>query len=253
VRLAQEGADIIALDALTNVSTVPYPMATEADLAETVRLVEALDRRVVSRQADVRDLAALTAAVRDGVAELGRLDIVVANAGVGGYGLLHEIAEDAWEDMMAINLTGVWKTLRATVPAMIEGGRGGSVILISSAAGLKGVPGIGHYVTAKHGLVGMARSAALELAPLNIRVNSLHPGTVDTDFIQNEATYRIFRPDLDAPSRQDFDLTARTLMALDIPYLDPIDVSNAVLYLASEEARYVTGSAMSVDAGMTTK
>jgi SDR family mycofactocin-dependent oxidoreductase len=250
IRLAQEGADIIAVDNCADVATVPYAGATRADLDETVAAVEALDRRIIATRADVRDYAAVQAAVDDGVAQLGRLDIAIANAGIGtGPHLAQDLTEATWQDMIDINLTGVWHTAKAAIPHLIAGGRGGSIIVTSSAAGLQPYAHISHYVSAKHGLVGLTRSLALELAPQFIRVNSIHPTQVDTPMIQNEPTWRIFRPDLDNPTRADFEPASQAMNALPVPWVEAIDVSNAVLFLASDEARYITGVALPVDAG----
>ncbi len=253
VRLAQEGADIIAVDLCAQIDSVPYPMGTADDLAETVRQVEALDRRIVATQADVRDLAAVTAAVDDGFAQLGRIDVVSANAGIFSVGPTHELAEDTWQDMIDVNLTGVWHAVRAAIPQLIAGGRGGSIVITSSGAGLKGFPNVAHYVSAKHGVVGLMRTLALELAPHWIRVNSIHPTNTDTDMIQNDAMYRLFRPDLDNPTRADFDAGAREMNALDLPWVEAIDITNALLFLASDDARYITGVALPVDAGFFVK
>ena len=192
VRLAQEGADIIAVDIDEQVETSMCPTAEAADLAETVKLVEDLDRRIIARKADVRDLAALESVVAEGVAELGRLDIVCANAGIASTGLTWELDEHAWQEMIDINLTGVWKTVKATVPTMIERGNGGSVILTSSIAGLQAFANLGHYVAAKHGVTGLMRTLSVELAQLGIRCNSVHPTTVDTPMINNPAGYALF-------------------------------------------------------------
>ncbi|UFS57568.1 mycofactocin-coupled SDR family oxidoreductase [Subtercola endophyticus] len=254
IRLAQEGADIIAIDACEDQPNIPYPGATEADLAETVRLVEALDRRIIATKADVRDFAALKAAVDDGVAQLGRLDIVSANAGIGVEPRLTEdVPEEVWTDMLDVNLSGVWRAAKAAIPHMKAAGNGGSIILTSSAAGLRAYANAGAYVSAKHGVVGLMRTLALELAPHMIRVNSIHPTQVDTDMIQNEATYRLFRPDLEHPTREDFAPASQTMNALPIPWVEAIDISNAVLFLASDEARYITGVTLSVDAGSNIK
>jgi (+)-trans-carveol dehydrogenase len=250
VRLAQEGADIIAVDNCADVPGLPYPGATEADLAQTVRDVEALDRRIVAVRADVRDYAALAAAVDDGVAQLGRLDIVSANAGIGSQPYqAWDLAESTWQDMIDINLTGVWHTAKAAVPHLKAGGRGGAIVLTSSAAGLKGYGHIAHYVSAKHGVVGLMRTLAVELAPDLIRVNSIHPTQVDTAMIQNEPTWRLFRPDLEHPGRDDFVPASQAMNLLPIPWVEPVDISNALLFLASDEARYITGVALPVDAG----
>lgn len=251
IRLAQEGADIIAVDLAAQVDSVPYPMSTPGDLADTVKEIEALDRRIIASQADVRDYGALKKALDEGVAELGRLDIVAANAGIWSWGTVEEMPQQTWQDMIDINLTGVWNTAKAAIPHLRAGGRGGSMILTSSVAGLKGLVNVGHYVVAKHGVVGLMRTLALELAPDMIRVNSVNPTTVDTDMIQNASLYAMFAPDLDEKDRTRERLVERFLPcnALPIPYVEPIDVSNAVLWLASDESRYVTGVPLPIDAG----
>ena len=250
IRLAEEGADIIAVDLCEQVGTVPYPLATADDLAQTVKEVESLDRRIVATQADVRDLGALQRAVADGVAQLGRLDIVSANAGIASTdSSTCDISEQSWADMLDINLTGVWHTAKACVPHLIEGGRGGSIVLTSSAAGLQAYAGIGHYVAAKHGVVGLMRTLALELAPHLIRVNSLHPTQVDTPMIMNETIWRLFDPDSATPSREAFAPASQEMNALPIPWVEARDISNALLFLASDEARYITGVPLPVDAG----
>ncbi len=254
IRLAQEGADIIAIDLCEALPENTYPPATEEDLAETVRQVEALDRRIVASKADVRDFAQLKKAVDDGVAQLGRLDIVSANAGIGGTPNRSEnIPEEEWTNMLDINLSGVWRTAKATIPHLKAGGRGGSIILTSSDAGLFAYENISHYVSAKHGIVGLMRTLALELAPDFIRVNSVHPTTVNTPMVQNEGTYRLFRPDLENPTQDDFAAAAVSMNALPIPWVEPVDISNAVLFFASDESRYVTGVPLAVDAGAAIK
>lgn len=253
VRLAQEGADIIAIDVCEDQPANAYKGATEEDLAETVRQVEALDRRIVARKADVRSFEQLKQAVDEGVAELGRLDIVAANAGIAGMSnRAHEIPEEEWVDMLDVNLSGVWRSCKVAIPHLKAAG-GGSMILTSSDAGLFPFENIGHYVSAKHGVVGLMRTLALELAPDMIRVNSVHPTVVDTDMVQNEASYRLFRPDLENPGKDDFAQAAVTLNALPIPWVDAVDISNAVLFLASDEARYITGVTLPVDAGAAIK
>ena len=253
VRLAEEGADIIAVDRCADLANVPYPLATPDDLAETVRQVEALDRRIVARQADVRDQAALTAAVDDGVAELGRLDIVCANAGVNQPAPAADMAEDVWLDIVDVDLSGVWRACKAAIPHLIAGGDGGAIVLTSSAAGLKGYANIAHYTAAKHGVVGLMKTLAQELAPHRIRVNTVNPTQVDTPMIMNEPMYRLFCPDVDEPTREDFAPASQAMHLLPIPWVDPRDVSNAVLFLASDEARYITGTALPVDAGVLIK
>jgi (+)-trans-carveol dehydrogenase len=254
LRLAQEGADIIAVDLCGQIGTVPYPMATEADLAETVREVEALDRRIVATRADVRDYGAVKAAVEEGVAQLGRLDIVSANAGIFGFSPLENMDDTTWQDMIDVNLTGVWHTAKAAIPHLRAAG-GGSIILTSSTAGLKPIPNTGHYNAAKHGVVGLMRTLAYELAADRIRVNSVHPTAVDTDMIQNAATYELFAADLPEAERTREVLAPRfgQLNLLPIPWVEAVDISNAVLFLASDEARYVTGVTLPVDAGLLIK
>ncbi|WP_214405263.1 mycofactocin-coupled SDR family oxidoreductase [Pseudonocardia lacus] len=253
LRLAQEGADIIAVDLCDRVPTIEmYPPATEEDLAETVRLIEDLDRRVIATKADVRDPAALAAAVADGVAQLGRLDIVCANAGVFEIAPALEITDQAWNDMIAVNLTGVWNTCKAALPHLIANG-GGSIVITSSTAGIKGIPNTVHYTATKHGVVGIMRTLANEFAPQSIRVNTVHPTGVDTTMIQNPKTWGLFLPDDDSPTREKAAEAFAATNALPVPWVDPVDISNAVLWLASDEARYVTGVMLPVDAGFTIK
>jgi len=251
IRLAEEGADIIAIDLAAQVDSVPYAMATPDDLAQTVKEVEALDRRIVATQADVRDYGAVKAAVDDGVAQLGRLDIVAANAGIFSFGRADVLEEQTWQDMIDVNLTGVWHAAKAAIPHLKAGGHGGSMILTSSTAGLMPFENMAHYTAAKHGVVGLMRTLALELAPDFIRVNSVHPTSVNTDMIQNSATYELFAPDLTPEQRTKDVLGERfqTLNALPIRWVEPRDISNAVLFLASDEARYITGITLPVDAG----
>jgi (+)-trans-carveol dehydrogenase len=251
ITLAREGADIIAVDICAQIGSVPYPMATPEDLAQTVKEVEAAGRRIVATVADVRDYDALKEALDDGVAQLGRLDIVSANAGISSYGRAEELPEQTWQDMIDVNLTGEWHAAKAAIPHLRAGGRGGSIILTSSTAGLKPLPNLAHYVAAKHGVVGLMRTLALELAPDFIRVNSIHPTSVNTDMIQNAPTYALFAPDLPADERTREALIPRfqATNALPIPWVEPADISNAVLWLASDESRYVTGITLPVDAG----
>jgi SDR family mycofactocin-dependent oxidoreductase len=243
IRLAEEGADIIAVDISRDYDTVPYPMATEADLAETVRAVEALDRRIVATQADVRDPAALKAAVDEGVAQLGRLDIACANAGIATVQSWDEVTPAIWQDTLDTNLTGVWNTIVASVPHLIAAG-GGSVICTSSTAGIKGLPFFAPYVAAKHGVVGIARTMANELARHSIRVNTVHPTGVDTPMGSGLGG-------IDALINGDPDLGPIYMNTLPVETVDARDISNAVLFLASDESRYVTGLEFTVDAGCT--
>jgi (+)-trans-carveol dehydrogenase len=249
VRLAEEGADIIAADLCGDVASVSYPLATPHDLDETARQVAGLGRAVVAVQADVRDYQGLAKALDDAVAQLGRLDIVSANAGILSHGTADTLADASWQDMIDINLTGVWHTAKAAVPHLIAGGRGGSIILTSSGVVMKGTPNFAHYVSAKHGIVGLTRTMARELAPHFIRVNALHPGNVDTAMLRNTETLRLFRPDLENPTAEDATIAFQARNAMPVPWVDPVDISNALLFLASDEARYITGVSLPVDAG----
>lgn len=250
VRLAAEGADIIAVDICQSFENSPALGATAEDLAETADLVKNLGRRIVTAEVDVRDFAALQAAVDSGVEQLGRLDIIAANAGIGTTGVkLDRMSEDLWQEMIDVNLSGVWKSVKAGVPHMLAGGRGGSIILTSSVAGSKAYPHTGHYVAAKHGVVGLMRSFAVELGHHSIRVNSVHPTHVNSPMLMNEKTYRMFRPELENPGQADLEPVCRTFHMLPIPWVEVEDISNAVLFLASDEARYITGVTLPVDAG----
>ncbi len=250
VRLAQEGADIIAVDICKQIESVAIPLSTPEDLAETADLVKAHDRRIYTAEVDVRDYAALKAAVDAGVEQLGRLDIIVANAGIGNGGnVLHKTSEEDWTDMIDVNLGGVWKTVKAGVPHILAGERGGSIILTSSVGGLKAYPHTGHYVAAKHGVVGLMRTFAVELGQHMIRVNSVHPTNVNTPLFMNEPTMKLFRPDLENPGPEDLKAIAQMMHTLPVGWVEPEDISNAVLFLASDESRYVTGVTLPVDAG----
>jgi SDR family mycofactocin-dependent oxidoreductase len=244
VRLAEEGADIIAVD-------LPGDEAA-ASLAETARLVGELGRRVVVAHADVRDPAALQEAVDAGVAELGAIHVVVANAGIADNpGPAWTIPDDVWNRSLDVNLTGVWNTVKAAVPAMPEGG--GSVVVVSSTAGIKAVAGAAHYSASKTAVVGLARTLANELGPRFIRVNVLHPGAVGTRMTLNPATMSRLRPDLENPTEDDVIPVLTRNHLLPVPWLDSRDVSNALLFLASDESRYITGTQLVVDAGLTQK
>lgn len=249
VTLAREGADIIAVDVCTQLDSVPYPLATPDDLAETAKLVEELDRRVVTRQADVRDSAQLDAAVQDGLSELGHIDIVCANAGILSSAPADELTDQQWNEMIDVNLTGVWRTCKAVMPSMKAAGRGGSIIITSSVLGLRGIGNVAHYVAAKHGVVGLMRSLAAELANHNIRVNTVNPINVDTDMIHNPMFYSVFMPDNPNPTRADAEVAFGGATMMPVPWLQPSDIANAVLFLASDESRYITAVALPVDAG----
>ena len=248
VRLAADGANVIAVDLCAQIASVPYPLATPDDLAATVKLVEDTGARVVARQADVRDRASLSTALQAGLDEFGRLDIVVANAGIAPMQSAGGLDDQGWRDVIDVNLTGVHHTVEAAIPTMIEQGSGGSIVLISSAAGLAGVgsadAGSIGYAAAKHGMVGLMRVYANLLARHSIRVNSLHPSGVDTPMINNEFT-RKWLADLVAASDSPPDMGN----ALPVQVMPPEDIANAVAWLVSDQARYITGVTLPVDAG----
>jgi (+)-trans-carveol dehydrogenase len=251
VRMAQEGADIIAVDICKKIETVDLIAAsTPEDLAETADLVKGHNRRIYTAEVDVRDYDALKAALDAGVEQMGRLDIIVANAGIGNGGqTLDKTSETDWTAMIDVNLGGVWKTVKAGVPHILAGGRGGSIILTSSVGGLKAYPHTGHYVAAKHGVVGLMRTFAVELGAQNIRVNSVHPTNVNTPLFMNEGTMKLFRPDLENPGPDDMKVVGQLMHTLPIGWVEPEDIANAVLFLASDEARYITGVTLPVDGG----
>lgn len=251
VRLAQEGADIIAVDICKKIDTVDLIAAsTPEDLAETADLVKDAGGRVFTAEVDVRDYDALKAAVDAGVEEFGKLDVIVANAGIGNGGqTLDKTSEADWTAMIDINLAGVWKTVKAGVPHIINGGRGGSIILTSSVGGIKAYPHCGHYVAAKHGVVGLMKTFAVELGAQNIRVNSVHPTNVNTPLFMNDGTMKLFRPDLENPGPEDIKVVGEFMHVLPIGWVEPEDVANAVLFLASDEARFITGVQLPVDGG----
>ncbi len=240
VRLAREGADIIGLDLCADVEAIPYPLATAADLEETARLVAETGARVVTAQVDVRDPEAMAASVADGVERMGRLDVVVANAGVCTVQRWDEVTPEVWDAVIGTNLTGAWNTCVASIPHLVDAGAG-SIILISSTAGLKGQPFFAPYVASKHGMVGVMRVLANELAAHSIRVNSIHPTGVDTPMLVGLSglTERI-----DASP----ETGSLFLNSLPVDVLSAEDISDALLYLASPESRYVTGLTLTVDA-----
>jgi (+)-trans-carveol dehydrogenase len=253
VTLAQCGADIIAVDICADIPSAPYAGSTTDDLHETAAQVEKIGRRVVTKIADVRDHNALRSAIDGGVAELGRLDIVSANAGIVSYSPATGLSHQMWSDMIDINLTGVWNTAVASVPHLIDSGRGGVIVLTSSTAGLRAYSGAAHYVAAKHGVLGMMKALATELAPHHIRVNAINPTQVDTKMIMNGPTMSLFCPGIDNPTMSDFAAASNELTLLDVPWVETRDVSNALAFLVSDDARYVTGVALPVDAGASIK
>ncbi|KAA1249125.1 mycofactocin-coupled SDR family oxidoreductase [Mycobacterium simiae] len=244
VRLAREGADIIALDICAPVSdSITYPPAARAELNETAQAVEAEGRKVLAREADIRDGAALRQLVADGIEQFGRLDVLVANAGVLGWGRLWELTDEQWDTVIGVNLTGTWRTLRAAVPAMIEAGNGGSIVVVSSSAGLKATPGNGHYAASKHGLTALTNTLALELGEFGIRVNSIHPYSVDSPMIEPEAMMQIFAKHSSyVHSFPPMPLQPRGFMT-------PNEVSDVVVWLAGNGSGALTGTQIPVDKG----
>jgi len=253
VRLAQEGASIVAVDSCGGKTAYPwltYPMATESDLYETVRQVRVEGGEILSMRADVRDVDSICVAAAEAVRCFGGLDIVSANAGIGPRSRVSWLKDDhEWDDVYQVNLWGVRNTCKAAIPAMIEAGRGGAITITSSVAGLRGAYGMSDYCAAKTGLIGFATSLAQELGPFGIRVNVIAPGTVDTDMIQNPGLRKLFRPDLKAPTREDVAQVCQEGSILGVPWVDPVDISNALVFLSSEEARYITAVVLPVDAG----
>jgi SDR family mycofactocin-dependent oxidoreductase len=252
-RLAADGADIIAIDICRPISdTITYPAPTSEDLAETVRLVEAAGRKVLAREVDIRDLAALQQVVADGIEQFGRLDVLVANAGVLSWGRMFEMSEEQWDTVIDVNLNGTWRTVRAAVPAMIEAGNGGSIIIVSSSAGTKATPGNGHYSASKHGLVAITNALAIEVGEFGIRVNSIHPYSIDTPMVEPDAMMEIFgkypaflhsfKPMPYHPVNHDGKKGLKEFMT-------PEEVSDVVSWLASDGSATISGSQIAVDRG----
>jgi SDR family mycofactocin-dependent oxidoreductase len=246
LRLAEEGADVIAVDVCAGFEGTQYAPATEDDLDETVRQVEALDRRIVKQVVDTRDLPGMTAAVQAGVSELGRLDAIIANAAICIIQPWDEVTPAAWQEIIDVNLTGTWNTVMAGVPHLIEAG-GGSVVLVSSVAGLKGLPFLVPYVAAKHGVVGLMRGFATELGQHRIRVNSLHPTATDTPM--NHIDPSVMGNPMASNAKVAPMLTNHFLELPGFGMVDPVDQANGALFLVSDESRFVTGLTMTVDAG----
>ena len=251
VDLAKEGADIIGFDICEDIPGASTAMATKADLDETRAAVEATGRRMVAERADVRDYAAVEAVLKKGLAEFGRVDVVVANAGICcGAGSFWEISLQNWKDTVDVDLTGAWHTVRAATPAMIEGGRGGAIIMVASAGATKGFQNITHYVAAKTALVGMLKPMAAELGPHFIRVNALSPTNVNTAIYMTETNKRLFLPDNPDPTDEEYELASRPQHVIPIGWMETRDTSAALRFLASDDARYITGLEMRVDAGV---
>jgi SDR family mycofactocin-dependent oxidoreductase len=245
IRLAREGADIIALDICAPVSeSITYAAATPEELAETVRAVEAEGRKVLAREVDIRDDAALRQLVSDGVEQFGRLDILVANAGVLSWGRVWELTDEQWDAVIGVNLSGTWRSLRAVIPAMIEAGNGGSIVVVSSAAGLKATPGNGHYSAAKHGLVGLTNTLAIELGEFAIRVNSIHPYSVDTPMIEPELMMQLFA------EHPRYVHSFGPMLLQPSGFMAADEVSDVVVWLAGAGSGTLTGAQIPVDKGV---
>ena len=255
VRLAREGADIIGLDRCAPMETMGYPLGTEEEMAETVAMVEKLDRRIVAGKVDVRDRDAMAALLAVGVAQFGRLDVVVASAGISPPAVpMWHMPPEAFDDVITTNLTGVFNTLALSVPQIRAGQRGGSIVVISSGAALNSVPNLSSYVAAKNGVIGLAKSLANEVARFQIRVNVIAPGTVNTPMVtENVEQFRLFRPDLAQPTAADVEEGFRNSMPMGLPWIEPEQISDAVVFLASDSARYITGTVLPVDQGTTNK
>ncbi len=253
IRLAQEGADVIAIDICGPVSdTITYPAATSEELAETVRAVEAAGRKVLAREVDIRDLAAQQQVVADGIEQFGRLDIVVANAGILSWGRMFEMSEEQWDSVIDVNLNGTWRTVRAAVPAMIEAGNGGSIIIVSSSAGTKATPGNGHYSASKHGLVAITNALAIEVGEFGIRVNSIHPYSIDTPMVEHEAMMEVFGkyPNfLHSFSPMPYHPVNHQGKKGLQEFMAPEEVSDVVAWLAGDGSATISGSQIAVDRG----
>ena len=251
LRLAAEGADVIAVDIAANsVETISYALASEDDLDATVKGIESMDRRAVKAVADVRSLSELQQAVDTGLSELGKIDIVCANAGIGSWAVAWEMTEQQWKDMIDINLTGVFNTARAALPSMVERGEGGSVVLTSSTAGLRAYANTAHYTAAKHGVIGLMKVLAQEAGPHRIRVNAVCPTTVRTPLVINDSTFELFAPHIENPTEDDVREPFESLNILPgVAWIEPGDVSDAVVFLCSDAAKYITGVALPIDAG----
>ena len=262
VRLAREGADVIICDVCAPVSeTIPYRGATPEDLAETVQLVEAEGRKVLARRVDIRDDAAVRELVADGVEQFGRLDVVVANAGVLSWGRVWELSDEQWNTVIDVNLTGTWRTLRAAIPPMIAAGNGGSIIVVSSAAGVKATPGNGHYAAAKHGLTALTNTLALELGEYGIRVNSIHPYSIATPMIQNDAMLSILKQHpsflhsyapmpYQPPAKEPGAESGAKPGAKRSDFMSPEEAAEVVVWLAGDGSGVLSGSQILVDRGV---
>jgi SDR family mycofactocin-dependent oxidoreductase len=252
LRLAEEGADIIVFDICEQMKTIEIRMARKADLDETAEMIRGLGRRVVAMKADVRDTSSLEAVVEAGLAEFGHIDIVLANAGILSFAPTEAMPDDVWEEMIAVNLTGVYKTVRAALPSMIKRGKGGAIVLTSSTAALRPYANHIHYVAAKHGVTGIMRALAHEMAKHRIRVNCVAPAACHTDLIINPTVFQLFTGNGNITEEEAIP-AFKSLNLMDEPWVFPADVSSAIAWLVSEEARFVTGITLPVDLGLTNK
>jgi (+)-trans-carveol dehydrogenase len=251
LRLASEGASIIGFDGMCTYDTVPYKQATQEDLDQTAKLVTEAGGRIITGRADVRNREEIKSIIDKGLAEFGAIDVVVANAGIGVNSVLFwEVSQQEWDDVIGVNQTGVWHTVSAAVPSMIEAGNGGSVIITSSAAAIKSASRLAPYIAAKTAVIGMMRSMAHDLAPHKIRINCIAPTAVPTDFVLNDRLFQIFCPDKEDPTIDDVREIMRGHHPLGEPWIQTADVSSAVAYLASDEARYISGIVLPIDLGL---
>ncbi len=252
VALAEKGATVVALDVCTDVETIPFPLARAEDLKETQRLVEATGSRCLTFEVDTRDSEGMGSIVSQCLEDLGRLDICVANAGVVSFGKVQELTDQQWSTMIDINLTGTFNTLRAVTPAMVAQ-RWGRIITVTSAAGRAGAPNLGHYAASKWGVIGLTKTLALETAGTGVTANTVCPGTVSTDMVHNGAMYSLFAPDIAQPTRDQVEGRYASLNPMRVPWSDASDITAAVLYLASDQARHVSGTTLEIDAGVSAR
>jgi SDR family mycofactocin-dependent oxidoreductase len=257
LRFAAEGAHLVLCDLpgaddndLDPPTSVPYELSGPEDLRETARQVQALGRRAVAVGADVRSLEQVCAVVAEAERTLGPIDVLVANAGICNSHPLPTMSADVWQEMIDINLTGVFNACRAVIPGMIERGGGGRIVAIASMAGRAGWENIGHYAASKWGVIGLVKSLALEVAPHRITANAICPSSVNTTMMHNDSSYRLFRPDLENPTREDVLPAFASINVIPVPYVEPDDISDGVLFLASREAAGITGAALSISAGV---
>jgi len=250
IRLARAGARIIAFDICQDIPEVVYPLASEDDLAYTAELVENEGGEIVTSIADVRDLEQVQAALEAGISRFGRVDIGLANAGIlGNMGPTWQDTPESMKAVLDVNVVGVWNVIRAVAPVMIEQAEPAAIVLTASGAGIKGIPNVGSYVASKHAVIGLMKTSAKELAPHGIRVNAVLPGTANTPMVQNEPMMRLHCPDIAEPTAADFAQRSSVGNPFGIPWVEAEDVSEAVLWLVSPEARYITGASVPVDGG----